>query len=102
MKSVIGVCEICGRPATERDHDHITGRIRGALCGYCNSGIGYMGDNPDLLHRAELYLRRPAVGPLYADNVKERMREATRRHRKRNPNAARDTMRRRRARKAAQ
>jgi Autographiviridae endonuclease VII len=51
------VCAVCG--ATEGlvlDHDHVTGAIRGTLCGGCNRGIGQMGDDPDRVYRAFLYL----------------------------------------------
>lgn len=48
-----GVCAICrsrdvnlgpgGRLMI--DHDHVTGRVRGLLCGACNTWLGVMGDN---------------------------------------------------------
>jgi len=36
-----GVCAICGQPETDGkmlcvDHDHISGKVRGLLCGWCN------------------------------------------------------------------
>lgn len=43
-------CAICltslmesgrGIDSMQRDHDHITGKARGLLCGACNKGIGY-------------------------------------------------------------
>lgn len=59
-----GVCAICGRhpdPSEPRrfhvDHCHSTGRVRGILCGQCNSGIGKLKDDPALLERAAAYLR---------------------------------------------
>lgn len=38
------------------DHDHITGKIRGVLCHFCNSLIGYAKDNPEILRSAISYL----------------------------------------------
>jgi hypothetical protein len=57
-----GCCAICGtsdtgkRKAFHVDHDHNTGRIRGLLCGNCNSGIGNLRDDVGLLNRAIQYL----------------------------------------------
>lgn len=39
------------------DHCHKTGNVRGALCVKCNSGIGLLQDNSDLLEVAAIYLR---------------------------------------------
>ena len=49
-------CVICGLAAEVVDHDHKTGRIRGALCQRCNMGLGHFRDNPLLLQQAALYL----------------------------------------------
>ena len=55
-----GVCAMCKHPETAKDpkhgkirelavdHDHLTGRVRGLLCGRCNTGIGKFGDNLDV------------------------------------------------------
>ena len=61
-----GVCAICGNPETKTllgiitnlsvDHDHITGDVRGLLCYRCNTGIGKLRDNSDLLRKAADYL----------------------------------------------
>jgi Recombination endonuclease VII len=54
-----GKCAICDRPIdtlANIDHDHLTGEIRGLLCGRCNKAIGWFGDDPELLGRAMVYL----------------------------------------------
>lgn len=62
-----GVCAICG-PRTGRngrtkrlavDHDHVTGEVRGLLCGPCNRIIGIMRDDAETFQRAADYLRQP-------------------------------------------
>lgn len=58
-------CAICKVPEAEMlqrhiDHDHVTGRVRGILCGNCNLAIGHMQDDPARLRRAAEYLERPA------------------------------------------
>ena len=60
-----GVCAICGvdKPSAHRqhfyvDHCHTTGKIRGLLCGSCNTGLGHFKDNPDLLTTAISYLEK--------------------------------------------
>ncbi|MCO5997109.1 endonuclease VII domain-containing protein [Actinoallomurus rhizosphaericola] len=52
-----GVCPICraAEPA-HVDHDHVTGAVRGILCGDCNTGMGQLRDDPWLVRRAIEYL----------------------------------------------
>lgn len=57
-----GKCKICGaEPKTQRglhvDHCHKTGVVRGLLCHGCNTGIGAMKENPEILQNAIDYLR---------------------------------------------
>lgn len=62
LKAQDGVCAIC-KVASNRngsrlcvDHDHKTGNIRGLLCHYCNTVLGKMNDDVDLLQSAISYL----------------------------------------------
>jgi Autographiviridae endonuclease VII len=65
------ICPICRKKITENgkgndsfavDHCHLTGKVRGVLCGACNRGLGLFGDNADLLMRAAEYLKAHANG----------------------------------------
>jgi hypothetical protein len=41
FESSDGLCALCyAVPATHIDHDHVTGRVRGALCTSCNLKLG--------------------------------------------------------------
>jgi Recombination endonuclease VII len=48
LESQNGVCAICGGGAGRKnsrfavDHDHETGRVRGLLCLYCNTRLGWL------------------------------------------------------------
>lgn len=61
-----GVCALCGstsrgfrtRPGLVVDHCHATGKVRGLLCGDCNTALGRFNDDPALLRRALDYLER--------------------------------------------
>jgi hypothetical protein len=59
-----GRCAVCRSPAPlgrgrwHIDHDHVTGQIRGLLCNNCNMGIGYFGDDPEVVAAAASYLAR--------------------------------------------
>lgn len=58
-----GVCAICQRKSSDGkhlcvDHDHVTGVVRGLLCGKCNSAIGLLGDDPLVIYRAHVYVNR--------------------------------------------
>ena len=61
-----GKCAICSQPETHKrngklkalavDHNHKTGVIRGLLCFDCNTGIGKLKDDPNVLRLAAQYL----------------------------------------------
>lgn len=53
---------VCGRfmniggpQGANVDHDHNTGLVRGILCGTCNTALGQMQDDPDLIRQLALY-----------------------------------------------
>lgn len=55
-------CAVCQRPPLGNgrlviDHNHATGQVRGLLCGNCNTALGMLGDDPDVLRSASQYLR---------------------------------------------
>lgn len=51
-------CKICGcEVKLTVDHDHVTGKVRGLLCGHCNSILGMSDDNQETLSRAIEYLK---------------------------------------------
>jgi hypothetical protein len=53
-------CKICksvlDKPCI--DHDHQSGKVRGYLCFYCNLGLGFSGDNKDILKNSLNYLKK--------------------------------------------
>ena len=59
-----GLCNICGSSSPRRkgwnhfcvDHCHQTGKIRGLLCGSCNSALGLMKDKKQILLNMIHYL----------------------------------------------
>lgn len=57
-----GKCGICGAVRGKRnhalDHCHETQKLRGVLCGRCNTGLGMFGDDPARLRAAAAYLER--------------------------------------------
>lgn len=40
------------------DHCHRTGRVRGLLCGHCNSALGHAKDSADILRNLLDYIKR--------------------------------------------
>lgn len=53
-------CAICDRSLIETrgciDHDHKVKEVRGILCHQCNTGLGLLNENPELLRKAALYI----------------------------------------------
>lgn len=58
-----GICAICPRELelgghkTHVDHCHETGKVRGLLCFHCNTTIGKVNEDQDILARMAAYLR---------------------------------------------
>jgi len=64
-----GVCALCGKPETKVhkahkcacdlsiDHDHRTGKIRGLLCHVCNTLLGRLEANIELLPKMLEYIK---------------------------------------------
>lgn len=51
-------CDICSNKVLTLhvDHSHVTGKVRGYLCGSCNRGIGLLKDNASICFNAGKYL----------------------------------------------
>jgi endogenous inhibitor of DNA gyrase (YacG/DUF329 family) len=68
-----GKCAICSSPIKPTgnradgvacvDHCHATGEVHGLLCVPCNTGIGSLGENPDIVLKALQYLLDTAKVP---------------------------------------
>jgi len=52
-----GVCDFLLSGKVCVDHCHVTGRVRGLLHNRCNTAIGLLNDDPQMLLRAVAYLR---------------------------------------------
>jgi len=66
FKRADGSCELCetsfGDDSATRpviDHDHREGRVRGLICGNCNTGLGFAGDSSDVLRNLADWLEQP-------------------------------------------
>jgi Recombination endonuclease VII len=69
-----GKCAVCGDDnPTHTDHDHVSGKVRGLLCGRCNLGIGLFLDDAVRMEAAMAYLGRTSVHP-DAALVRDRLR----------------------------
>ena len=47
-----------GHKSLHIDHDHKTGKVRGLLCHGCNTAIGLMKDDVNILTKAIEYLKK--------------------------------------------
>lgn len=64
LESQNGVCAICGttewgspvKNIPHVDHCHTSGKVRGLLCHQCNTAIGHLKDNPEIVMSAYNYL----------------------------------------------
>lgn len=58
-------CAICKRPLRPgkkyTDHDHLTGKARGILCPGCNTRVGMVEVNPELIFRILSYIQKGVV-----------------------------------------
>lgn len=64
LKRQGGKCAICLKEIDMKayvDHDHATGRVRGLLCGLCNSAIGMLKDDPARIRRAADYVEKGGI-----------------------------------------
>ena len=59
LKMQQGLCYICNIQLLKMniDHCHKTGKVRKLLCTDCNVGLGFFKDNPEVIHKALLYIK---------------------------------------------
>lgn len=56
-----GICPICKQESKlVLDHNHITGKIRKAICHHCNAGIGFLKESEKIMLAAIEYLKEHA------------------------------------------
>jgi hypothetical protein len=58
-------CEICHTPFKKQphaDHDHKTGHYRGWVCNRCNSVLGLVKDDVDVLRLLALWIKNSGLG----------------------------------------
>lgn len=65
MEDSNNLCMICKEPPKTKslhiDHDHKTGKVRGLLCHGCNTAIGLMKEDTNILQKAINYLNNSQV-----------------------------------------
>jgi len=57
MSAICGLHQSELRKALAGDHNHITDKKRGLLCGVCNTAIGLLGDSSVRVDKASAYLK---------------------------------------------
>lgn len=59
-----GCCAVCRKPPSRKrlnvDHDHVTGVVRGLLCGDCNRALGLLRENVTTCRNMIDYLEKYA------------------------------------------
>lgn len=67
-----GPCDICGKVHPQGrlhvDHCHTTGKVRGFLCSRCNTAIGLLKENVDVMKKALYYVRQWEMERLTSDD----------------------------------
>ena len=61
-----GKCKICKNPlgegrSTHIDHCHVTNKVASLLCNKCNRGLGFAGENPEILLAMAEYAKKHKV-----------------------------------------
>ena len=76
---------ICRQPPSQRgtksqhlyiDHCHTTGEARGLLCARCNTGVGFIEQNPGFSEAVQQYLQKQAWNALAVLELKLREQAA--------------------------
>ena len=70
-----GVCAICKKPNPNKnrlavDHNHLTGEVRGLLCGPCNMLLHRIENDPDWADKAFSYLSKSTIENLLREGEK--------------------------------
>lgn len=74
-----GLCAICQKPETlvrksksiaiSIDHEHATGKVRELLCARCNTMLGSVADDPNILQNAINYLDKHGIKPVQSTHA---------------------------------
>lgn len=64
-------CEVCNAAKkTYFDHDHSTGKFRGWICLNCNTALGHVRDDVEVLKKLILYLEISRGSPKLEESIK--------------------------------